>query len=75
MVAMLGEDGEGRESVDSRGCFRACGGGGGGLDVWARAHSWQACSDKKETTYVNTYCSVRGVHSVVASFVFEPIVW
>jgi hypothetical protein len=32
------EDGEGRLEVDSKGCFRACG-GGVGLDVWARAHS------------------------------------
>jgi hypothetical protein len=37
--------------------------------------AWQACSDTKETTYVNAYCSVRGVHSIVASFVFGPIVW
>jgi hypothetical protein len=56
------------ESEDWRwtrgGCFRACG-GGGGLDVWARAQAWQPCTAKKETTYVNTYCSVRGVHSTV----------
>jgi hypothetical protein len=50
MVAMLGEDGEGRESVDSRGCFRACGGGGGGLDVWARAHGKPAVTKKRQPT-------------------------
>lgn len=31
-----------RLRVDSRGCFRACGGGGVGLDVWAGAHGSMA---------------------------------